>query len=84
MTETLYKIALECIERYAHHVTRGAQEISHYVRTLTFQRSFETKAEAAIEDAEKALIQSLNMVRAAKASYQALPKEKPNDLTPSA
>lgn len=76
MSETLYKVALEGIERNARYVSKGAIEVAAHVRALLFQRNFETKAEAAIIDAENSLVQALETVQLAKAAYQALPKEK--------
>lgn len=75
MTDNLFQIALEGIERHTHWLRHSAKEALHYAQLLNAQRNFETRAEAAITDAEAALTEALDQLQKARATYQALPKE---------
>ena len=54
--------------------------MSMYVMRLTHQPPYETKAGAAIEDAEKALAEALESVREMKTVYQGLSVREKNDV----
>lgn len=64
------------IESKAAWIARDGQGLADYVAMLPMRRNYETEAEAAIDDAEKALLDALKTVRASRAAYQAKPVEQ--------
>jgi hypothetical protein len=64
------------IESKAAWIARDGQGLADYVAMLAVRRNFETLAEAAMDDAEKALLEALKTVRAARKAYQAKPLEQ--------
>ena len=72
---TIRDIALTGIEEHASWVKYSAASIARYVKMLTYQPPFETRAEAAIEDAHKAMLEALQIIADMRAVYAMLPKE---------
>ncbi len=64
------------IESKATWIATDGKMLADYVARLPVQRNFETRAEAAIDDAERALIEALKVVRASRAAYNAKPLEQ--------
>lgn len=64
------------IESKAKWMEHDGRFLAGYVRMLPLRRDFETKAEAAIDDAERALIEALKIVRNARAAYNSKPVER--------
>jgi len=64
------------IESKAKWLEQDGKFLADYVARLPMQRSFETRAEAAMDDAERALIEALRVVRASRMAYGAKPVER--------
>lgn len=75
MTDASISTILLSIEMKANHLSGHAYQLSRYVHSLTYQRNFETRAEAAIDLAEKELSDALAKVRLIKAEFLAKPVE---------
>jgi hypothetical protein len=54
------------VEYYADDLKSRSDSIAHYSRLLVSRPPFETKAEAALDRAEGALLRALQLVRQAK------------------
>lgn len=67
---------LAAIESKATWLQRDADLLSGFAHQLTTRRNFETRAEAAIDEAERHLIEALKKVRAARKVYNAKPVER--------
>jgi len=80
MSDLLRTISLEGIEFHCDTLRYAARTMSTYVMRLTHQPPYETKAGAAIEDAEKALAEALESVREMKTVYQGLSVREKNDV----
>lgn len=76
---TIREIALAGIEDHASWIKYSAASIARYVKMLTYQPPFETRAEAAIEEAEKELAAALLVVAEMKDLYRLLPREEDNN-----
>lgn len=63
------------IESKAKWLEQDGKFLADYVARLPMQRTFETRAEAAMDEAERALLESLRVVRASRAAYNAKPLE---------
>ena len=79
--EDIDKFALDRTRNYANWLSFGARNLSEDARTLMFwtqkiatQRPFETLAEEALDNAEKALTNALESIRKAREHYKAIPK----------
>jgi hypothetical protein len=67
---------LSGIESKACWLYSDSRDLADYVARLPVQLSFETKAEAAMDRAEAALIEGLRVVRMSRAAYFAKPTEQ--------
>ncbi len=81
MTSEDDKFALDRARNYANWLTHGAGNVLQDSKTLAFwagkiktQRKFETMADEALDNAEKALVDALESLRQVRESYRALPK----------
>lgn len=63
------------IESKANWLRQDSQFLADYVGRLTHRRNFETKAEAAMDAAERDLIAALQSVRKSRAAFNAKPVE---------
>lgn len=68
MTDRLRLVSLNAIEWSAGNVQRDAEALSHHVKILDGLPGFETRAEAAVDDAEAALTAALRIVMIARKS----------------
>jgi hypothetical protein len=66
---------LSAIESKCLFVKNDATSLADFVARLPMQRNFTTKAEAAMDEAEAALIEALKLVRTSRTSFQNKPKE---------
>lgn len=75
ISDNLRELALSGIERHAWWLKTSSREIVHYVKMLTHKPPWETMAEAAIKEAEEALIEAATNLDKAKALYADLKTE---------
>lgn len=68
----LRDIALSGVERHSEWLRTSSQQIAQYAKMLVDRPKYETKAEGALDDAEKALVSALDQVRTTKAVIAAL------------
>ena len=66
---------LAAIESKAEWIAEDGRQLAEFIARLPVQRNFLTKAEAAMDDAEKALIEALKIVRTSRMAYLNKPKE---------
>jgi len=64
------------IESKAKWIEQDGKFLADYVARLPMQRSFETRAEAAIDQAERSLVEALRIVRHSRSVYSAKPVEQ--------
>jgi hypothetical protein len=64
------------IESKAQWIYDDGKSLADYVTRLPVQLNFETKAEAAMDRAEAALIEALRVVRQSRTRYYAKPEQK--------
>ena len=81
MPDDLDSFALDRTRNYANWLNYGARNLAQDAKTLMFwtqkittQRPFETMAEEAMDNAEKALINALESVRKARDHYKTIQK----------
>ena len=81
MPDDLDSFALDRTRNYANWLNYGARNLAQDAKTLmywaqkiTTQRSFETLAEEALDNAERALTNALESVRKARNHYKAISK----------
>lgn len=67
------------IESKAGWLYRDGKDLADYVARLPMQLNFETKAEAAMDQAERGLLEALRVVRLSRAAYFAKPQNRPQD-----
>jgi hypothetical protein len=67
---------LAAIESKCFWIKADANELVMCVARLPFRHEFETKAEAAMDDAERELIEALKAVRKSRAAYHAKQVER--------
>lgn len=85
MAEDLDKFALDRTRAYAGWLDYDARNTAQDAKTLAFwaakiatQRPFDTMAEEALDNAEKALTHALESVRQARTQYKSLTSQKPD------
>lgn len=64
------------IESKAKWMEQDGKFLAQYVSMLPLRRDFETRAEAAIDDAEQALVAALKIVRESRKAYNSKPVEQ--------
>lgn len=76
MSDNFRSIALSGITRHAEWLKTSSDQIERYVRMLGDRPDYETKAEAAMEDAEKALLEALEKLRKERRRFRRLKVEE--------
>lgn len=76
MSDNFRSIALSGIERHSGWLKTSSDQIERYVRMLGARPEYETKAEAAMGDAEKALVEALEKLRKERRRFQKLKVEE--------
>lgn len=72
----LDQIAFDGVDRHCKWLRYSGRSVVEYINLLIAQRPFETLAEENIDNAEKALTEALEKVRAAREYYKSLPAGK--------
>jgi hypothetical protein len=67
---------LAAIEAKGQWLQRDAANLANFVRLLAYRRDFYTKAEDALDLAERELLNALASVRAIRKEFQAKPTEQ--------
>jgi hypothetical protein len=66
---------LASIESKATWLKQDAKFMADFVAMLSVRRDFETRAEAAMDEAERELIEALKSVRQSRKAFNAVPVE---------
>lgn len=68
-------IALDGIERHARWVLESSGHVASYMDMLADRPQYETKAEAAMQEAETTLTEALERVKAARERFSKIKQE---------
>ena len=69
--ERLDAFYLNCLRNYSKQMQANTAAVRHWARAVVFKRPFETMAEEELEKAELALVEALEVVKAARVEYAA-------------